>query len=134
MKLLSVLLVASAAAISLPAAAGASSGFPPAFQGFWEDTPMACDPADGEGIGTMSVEGQTFVDTEADAEVLEITDIAPGKIRVRVRDFDEASSSAPPARVEIWTLQDKGQRLHIEMLDQAGKRIGTRERYRCSAQ
>ena len=139
MKLLSGFLVASTAIISPLAAAGGSSTFPPAFQGFWEEEPMVCDPADGEGIGTMNISGGDFVETSEPIELVDLTVIAPDKVRVLVSriswDSEEAQPdpNAPPT-VEIWTLKDKGQRIHVETLDQAGKRISTRERYRCQAQ
>ena len=95
---------------------------------------MVCDPADGEGIGTMRVDEGDFVDTDIESEFLNLSEVAPGKIRVRLRDYNAANGSEMPERIEIWTLKDKGQRLHIQTLDQAGKPNGTRERYRCSAQ
>ena len=100
---------------------------------------MVCDPADGEGIGTMNISGGDFVETSEPIELVDLTVIAPDKVRVLVSriswDSEEAQPdpNAPPT-VEIWTLKDKGQRIHVETLDQAGKRISTRERYRCQAQ
>lgn len=134
MKFMSALLMASAVAAASPATAGEAAIFPPAFQGDWEDQPMVCDPADGEGIGTMRVDEGDFVDTDIESEFLNLSEVAPGKIRVRLRDYNAATGFEMPERIEIWTLKDKGQRLHIQTLDQAGKPNGTRERYRCSAQ
>ena len=139
MKLLSVFLAASVTALSFPATAGDVSNFPAAFQGYWEEEPMVCDPADGEGIGTMNISGGDFVETSEPIELVDLTVIAPDKVRVLVSRISwnpeetQPDPNAPPT-VEIWTLKDKGRRLQIQTLDQAGKPNGTRERYRCSAQ
>lgn len=106
--------------------------FPAAFRGHWEGTPtQICDPSEAEAIGLMFVETSSYLDTEHDANLVELSQVDATTLNLWVEDYDADTRMLKPEHRETWQLKDQGRRLHITVHDAEGRAVATRNRYRC---